>query len=975
MTIADGTAYGEPFATAIGGAALRGQRRASRRHRDARRAAVAITGAAYVGWNGTYSFNADGRGVAVETLALTTYPGYPPLTGAARFLRERQRHLRRAALRRQVRRPGSVLRRRRRRRGDRAAVGARRVADLRARGRIAAPGGVGHRPHRARRRDGRGAVVPRHRHLARSVRARRSSRRCRRTRRRSPAAPSAWSASSTTPTRCASIRRSSNSTLALVDYRLRNPGPIQLERRTADAAGRHPAAGRRRHRARPERDGGPARSGAVAAGQRRGQSRGAAGIHARRAQLRSRRRLGAHRRHGRPNPWCPARRCSPRAASATSRFPHALEELNGVVTFNASGIRLDGVTAPAWRRRGALWRSHRAVEVPADGVRRHGHRRRHATAVPGRHALGGRRHLALQGPAAAPHAQRQRDGQERELDPRRSTPRRPVQRIWPAATLRLPWSKARCTAAASNVRYDVRISAPSTLRIENDQARIVASTDLNLRGTFDRPLLFGRADIERGEVRFEGRRYQVTRGSLDFTNPNRIQPFFDIEAETRVRVPGQTYRVTLRMAGTTERMQPEFTSDPPLPPLDILTLLFSDFGAERRHRAGRAAAAQPAAAAAARGARHPRADRRPVGRSRTRRRADLRRRHVPDHAAADRSLPAVDQPERQSDRARHHRQAHFRSHLPHLRAQPVVLDARRDHPARVRPERIVVVGAVAERGSHLRARSAKEARILMRRGARRLAALLVLSSAVASLVAAVAAAEQAPHLGRIVTDVRVEIAGQPVIDPDVLGLIETRIGEPLQMQAVRSTIDHLVGLGRFEDVRVFALTRRSGRDRALAADAGAPDCACDGVRQCRPADLGHPVRAHRSLRRDAVSQSRRRHGDDPAGLLCRSRFSTCHDPAAHRRRGPCSRARGAGPHDRGRRADDDWRRQPYRHAARTGAGGAGPARPSTRPPPTTASAIEARIAAYEESTARRAAITRRRSARAACRPRTAAPSR
>ena len=88
--------------------------------------------------------------------------------------------------------------------------------------------------------------------------------------------------------------------------------------------------------------------------------------------------------------------------------------------------------------------------------------------------------------------------------------------------------------------------------------------------------MFGHAEIERGEVEFEGRRYLVTRGSLDFANVNRIQPFFDIEAETRVRVPGQTYRVTMRMAGTTERLQPQFTSDPPLQTLDILTLLFSD---------------------------------------------------------------------------------------------------------------------------------------------------------------------------------------------------------------------------------------------------------------------------------------------------------------------------------------------------------------------------------------------------------------
>ncbi len=82
----------------------------------------------------------------------------------------------------------------------------------------------------------------------------------------------------------------------------------------------------------------------------------------------------------------------------------------------------------------------------------------------------------------------------------------------------------------------------------------------------------------------------------------------------------------------------------------------------------------------------------------------------------------------------------------------------------------------------------------------RMARLLVLLAGVLG----VADTAPAQHLGRTVTDVRVEIAGQPVIDPNVLGLIETRIGEALEMQAVRSTIDHLVGLGRFEDVQVFA---------------------------------------------------------------------------------------------------------------------------------------------------------------------------
>jgi hypothetical protein len=126
------------------------------------------------------------------------------------------------------------------------------------------------------------------------------------------------------------------------------------------------------------------------------------------------------------------------------------------------------------------------------------------------------------------------------------------------------------------LRYDVHVTAPASLRVENNTARVVATADLQLRGTYDRPLLFGRAEIERGEVLFEGKRYVVTRGTIDFNNPTRIEPFFDVETETRVRVPGETYRITLRAAGTFERLTTEFTSDPPLPEIEVLSLLFAD---------------------------------------------------------------------------------------------------------------------------------------------------------------------------------------------------------------------------------------------------------------------------------------------------------------------------------------------------------------------------------------------------------------
>ena len=125
------------------------------------------------------------------------------------------------------------------------------------------------------------------------------------------------------------------------------------------------------------------------------------------------------------------------------------------------------------------------------------------------------------------------------------------------------------------LRFDVAINAASTLRIANNVANMVASADLRLQGTYDRPLVFGRAEIERGDFVFEGNRFVVTPGgSIDFFNPSRIEPFFDVEAETRVRRPGQPYRLTIGLSGTTSRFSYSLNSDPPLPELDIISLLF-----------------------------------------------------------------------------------------------------------------------------------------------------------------------------------------------------------------------------------------------------------------------------------------------------------------------------------------------------------------------------------------------------------------
>jgi autotransporter translocation and assembly factor TamB len=132
------------------------------------------------------------------------------------------------------------------------------------------------------------------------------------------------------------------------------------------------------------------------------------------------------------------------------------------------------------------------------------------------------------------------------------------------------------SGTAFPLRFDVKLSAPATIEMNNKLGRLTASADLRLRGTSEKPVLEGRAEVDRGEVWFEGRRYVVSRGTVDFPNPSKIEPYFDVEAETRVRAPGQTYQVTLRATGTVASFDWELSSDPPLPEVDILALLLGD---------------------------------------------------------------------------------------------------------------------------------------------------------------------------------------------------------------------------------------------------------------------------------------------------------------------------------------------------------------------------------------------------------------
>ena len=579
MSIANGRAYGEQFATASAGLRFEG----SGVRLDAveiAKGAGAITGAAYVGWNGTYSFNADGRRLVVEGLDLTSFPDFPPLSGVLDF-------------------SGS---------GSGAFDEPRYDVRLGVQDLFLGDEGLGEVTARLSIRDtlltyeleaasprlavsGSGRVtIDEEGDADMSFRVSDTSLDPYVRVFKPDLSPYTTAVASGTVRVVGELYNRDALRIAttierldlrLVDYILRNQGPIQLAvdgqtlrldnlRLVGDDTALDVA-------------------GTVDLGRQALslQANGAANL----AVLQG--FMGDLRSSGRADVSAliggtTARPIVSGQAMLTEgrlrhfSFPHALEDVNGVISFNASGIRLDdpGYTTPlngrlgggAVRFGGRIGLS--GYQLSEFDVTATGEDMRLRFPEGMRSVVDAT--LALQGPASGPTL----TGivsVENATWTRGFAASGNMFGLAASDEAGLPITPgAISSSGVPPLRYDVRIVAPSTLHIENDLARIVASSELNLRGTFERPLLFGRAEIERGEVRFEGRRYQVTRGSLDFTNPNRIHPFFDVEAETRVRMLQQTYLVTLRMAGTTERMQPEFTSDPPLAPIDILSLLFSD---------------------------------------------------------------------------------------------------------------------------------------------------------------------------------------------------------------------------------------------------------------------------------------------------------------------------------------------------------------------------------------------------------------
>jgi hypothetical protein len=120
-----------------------------------------------------------------------------------------------------------------------------------------------------------------------------------------------------------------------------------------------------------------------------------------------------------------------------------------------------------------------------------------------------------------------------------------------------------------DLNLNIRLHADDNAWMENTLGRVRGRFDLTVSGNVRLPIVLGDIDALEGHVFFQDRKFDIVRGRVSFSNPVTIEPYLSFTGETYVK----DFRVTFSLDGFLDRLTPEFSSSPPLPPEDVLALL------------------------------------------------------------------------------------------------------------------------------------------------------------------------------------------------------------------------------------------------------------------------------------------------------------------------------------------------------------------------------------------------------------------
>ncbi len=120
-----------------------------------------------------------------------------------------------------------------------------------------------------------------------------------------------------------------------------------------------------------------------------------------------------------------------------------------------------------------------------------------------------------------------------------------------------------------NLNLNIAVRSTSELNVVSPGVSIQGDANLRVIGTANDPVIVGRTNLSGGDLIFLGNRYLIQGGTIAFVNSIETQPVVNLQVTTTI----QQYNIAMRFQGPLDRLRTNYTSDPSLPPADIIHLL------------------------------------------------------------------------------------------------------------------------------------------------------------------------------------------------------------------------------------------------------------------------------------------------------------------------------------------------------------------------------------------------------------------
>ncbi len=122
---------------------------------------------------------------------------------------------------------------------------------------------------------------------------------------------------------------------------------------------------------------------------------------------------------------------------------------------------------------------------------------------------------------------------------------------------------------AQNLKLNIAVQTARDLNLSSSAVSLQGQANLRVIGTAADPVIVGRTEFTGGDIFLMNKRYQIERGIIEFSNPNRTEPVLNVLLTTTIN----QYNLSLTFLGPLDKMQTNYVSDPPLPTADIINLI------------------------------------------------------------------------------------------------------------------------------------------------------------------------------------------------------------------------------------------------------------------------------------------------------------------------------------------------------------------------------------------------------------------